>query len=140
MQPRDDVEPDGMAHTVGDKRFLARAVDADAPAVYLRGAPGAKRLVKRVLFVSEAASDIGLDDLNVRPWSSKCLTDDTADDVGDLRRGNDGNSAVFAVGKAAVVFNVAVLHHRRFIPALDLDEAGLFDRLVVIALGHGRVL
>ena len=140
MQPRDDVEPDGMAHTVGDKRFLARAVDADAPAVDLRGAPGAKRLVKRVLFVSEAASDIGLDDLNVRPWSSQRLTDDPADDVGNLRRGNDGNSAVFAVGKAAVVFNVAVLHHRRFIPALDLDEAGLFDRLVVIALGHGRVL
>ena len=60
--------------------------------------------------------------------------------MGNLRRGNDGNSAVFAVGKAAVVFNVAVLHHRRFIPALDLDEAGLFDSLVVIALGHGRVL
>ena len=140
VEPRDDVEPDGMAHTVGDKRFLARAVDADAPAVDLRGAPSAKRLIERVLLVAEAAADIGLDDLNVCPRSSQRLTDDPADDVGDLRRGNDGDAAVFAVGKAAVVFNVAVLHHRRFIPALDLDEAGLFDRLLIIALGHGRVL
>ena len=140
MQPRNDVEPDGMAHTVGDKRFLARAVDADAPAVYLRRAPGAKRLIERVLLVAEAAADIGLDDLNICPRSSQRLTDDPADDVGDLRRGNDGNSAVLAVGIAAVVFNVAVLHHRRFVPALDLNKAGLLDRLVVIALGHGRVL
>ena len=140
MEPRDDVEPDGMAHAVGDERLLSCAVDADAPAVDLRGAPGAKRLIERVLLVAEAASDIGLDDLNVRPRSSQRLTDDPADDVGDLRRGNDGDAAVFAVGKAAVVFNVAVLHHRGLVPALDLNKAGLFDRLVVIALGHGRVL
>ena len=140
VEPRDDVEPDGMAHAVGDERLLSCAVDADAPAVDLRGAPGAKRLIERVLLVAEAAADIGFDDLNVRPWSSKRLTDDAADDMRDLRRGNDGNSAVFAVGKAAVVLNMTVLHHRGLVPALDLDEAGLFDRLVVIALGHGRVL
>ena len=33
-----------------------------------------------------------------------------------------------------MVFNVAVLHGGGVVPALDLDEAGLFDRLLIIAL------
>ena len=82
VEPRDDVEPDGVAHAVGDERLLSCAVDADAPAVDLRGAPGAKRLIERVLLVAEAAADIGLDDLNICPGSSQRLTDDPADDVG----------------------------------------------------------
>ena len=81
-----------------------------------------------------------LDDLNVRPGSSQRLRDNAADDVGNLRRGNDGDAPVFTIGEAAVVFDVAMLDHRGFVPALDLNESRLFDRFVVIALCHGRVL
>ena len=140
VQPRDDVEPDGVAHAVGDEGLFARAVDADTLSVDLRGAPGAKRLVQRVLLVAEAAADIRLDDLNVRPGSAQCLTDNAADDMGNLRRGNDRDAPVFTIGEAAVVFNVAVLDHRGFVPALDFDQTFFFDCLVVVALCHGRVL
>ena len=140
VQPRDDVEPYGVAHAVGDEGLLARAVDADAVSAHLRGAPGAKRLVQRVLLVAEAAADIRLDDLNVRPGSSQRLRDNAADDVRNLCRGNDGNASVFTIGEATVVFDVAVLDHRGFVPALDFNQPRLFDRFVVIALCHGRVL
>ena len=39
-----------------------------------------------------------------------------------------------------MILDVAVLHGRRFVPALDLDEARLFDRLGVIARRCGRML
>ena len=35
---------------------------------------------------------------------------------------------------------MAVLDHRGFVPALDLNESRLFDRFIVVALCHGRVL
>ena len=68
------------------------------------------------------------------------LADDAADDVRDLRGTRHDQTTVFRVAEAAVVFNVAVLYGRRFVPALDLDEARLFDRLGVIARRCGRML
>ena len=80
------MEPDGMADAVGNEGLLPGAVDPDAAAVDLRGAPGAKGLIQGVLLVAEAAADIGLDDLEHPPTGdAQGLPHDPADDMGDLR-------------------------------------------------------
>ena len=140
MEPRDDMEADGVAHAVRDEGLLARAVDAHAAPCDLRGAPRAQWLVERVLLVAKAAADVGLDDAHVCPRTPKRLTDNAADDVRDLRGGNDDDAPVFLVGIAAVVFNVAVLHGGSIVPALDLDESGLLNGLLIISLADIRVL
>ena len=140
MEPRDDMEADRVAHTVTDECLFTRAVDAHAFSVHLRRAPRAQRLIERILLVAKASADVGLDDADIRPRTPERLTDDAADDVRDLRGGHDDNAAIFLVSVAAVVFNVAVLHGGGVVPALDLDEAGLFDRLLIIALADIGVL
>ena len=140
MEPRDDMEADRVAHTVTDECLFTRAVDAHAFSVHLRRAPRAQRLIERILLVAKASADVGLDDADIRPRTPERLTDDAADDVRDLRGGHDDDAAIFLVSVAAVVFNVAVLHGGGIVPALDLDEAGLFDRLLIIALADIGVL
>ncbi len=108
--------------------------------MHLRRTPGAQRLIERVLLIAEAAADVGLDDADIRPGTAQRLTDDTADDVRDLRGGDDDDAAVFLIGVAAVILDMAVLHGGRIVPALDLDESRLGDRLGVIALADVRVL
>ena len=76
------MEPHGMTDAVGDEGLLPGAVDPDTAAVDLRGAPGAKGLIQRVLLVAEAAADIGLDDLHIRPWAAQGLPHNPADDMG----------------------------------------------------------
>ena len=134
------MEADGVAHAVRDEGLLARAVDTHAAPRDLRGAPRAQRLVERVLLVAEAAADVRLDDAHIRPRTSKRLTDDAADDVRDLRGGNNDDASVFLVGVAAVIFNVAVLHGGGIVPALDLDESGLLDGFLIAALADVGVL
>ena len=139
-QPGDDVRADGMADTVGDEGFLTRAVELDKTAADLRAAPGAQRLIQRVLLVAEAAADVRLDDADIAPRTAQGLSDDAAYDVRDLRGAGHDEAAVFLIAEAAVILDVAVLHGGRFVPALDLDEARLLDRLGVIARRCGRML
>ena len=139
-QPRDDMRADGVADTVGDEGLLARAVELDTAAAHLRAAPGAQRLIQRVLLVAEAAADVRLDDADVAPRAADGLTDDAADDVRDLRGAGHDQTAVLLVAEAAVVLDVAVLDRRRLVPALDLNKAGLLDGFRVVACGGGRVL
>ena len=139
-QPRDDVEADGVAHAVGDKRLLARAVDAHAAPADLRGAPRAKRLIQRILLVAKATADIGLDDADVAPRAAERLSHDAADDVRDLRGGDDRDAAVFLIGEAPVVFDVAVLHGGGVVPALHPDQARLLRSGLIVAFFHVRVL
>ena len=139
-EPRDNVEADGVADAVGDERLLTGAVHADATAAHLRGAPRAQRLVQGVLLVAEAAADVGLDDLHVRPGTAQGLPHDTADDVGDLGGRHHHDAPVLLVGKAAVVFDVAVLHGGGVVPALHLDESRLLNGGLVIALADVGVL
>ena len=140
VQPGDDVEADGVAHAVRDERLLPGAVDTDAAAAHLRGAPGAQGLIQGVLLVAEAAADVGLDDLNVRPGTAQGLAHDAADDMGDLGGRHHDDTAVFLIGKAAVVLDVAVLHGRRVVPALHLDESWLLNGSLIVALADIGVL
>ena len=139
-EPRNDVNPDGVADAVGDEGLLARAVEADAAASDLRAAPCAQRLIQAVLLVAEAAADVRLDDADIAPWAAKRLSDDTAHNVRDLRGAGHDQTTVFFIAEAAVVLDVAVLHGGGVIPALGLDEARLLNCLGIIADGHGRVL
>ena len=139
-EPRYDVEADGVAHTVAHKGLLTGAVEAHAAPADLRGAPRAKRLIQRVLLVAEAAADIGLDNLNVTPWAAERLPDDAADNVRDLCGGHDHQTPVLLVGVAAVVLDVAVLHRRCLVPALDLDEARFLNGPLIVALADVGVL
>ena len=140
VQPGDDVEADGVAHAVRDERLLPGTVDTDAAAAHLRGAPGAQGLIQGVLFVAEAAADVGLDDLNVRPGTAQGLAHDAADDMGDLGGRHHDDTAVFLIGEAAVVLDVAVLHGRRVVPALHLDESWLLNGSLIVALADIGVL
>ena len=132
-QPRDHVDADGVADAVGDEGLFAGAVELDGAAIDLLAAPGAQRLIKGILLVAEAAADVRLDDADVRPRAAQRLPDDAADDVRDLRGAGQDETAVFAVAEAAVIFDVAVLHGGRIVPALHLDQARLFDCLLIVA-------
>ena len=140
VEPCDDVEADSVAHAVGDERLLAGAVHADAAAAHLRAAPGAQRLIQGVLLVAEAAADVGLDDLNIRPGATQRLSHDPADDMGDLGGGHHHHAAVLLVGEAAVVLDVGVLHGGGVVPALHLDEPRLLDGGLIVALADVGVL
>ena len=137
--PRDDVRADGVAHAVADERLLARAVELDEAAAHDGGEVGAQRLIQRVLLVAEAAADIRLDDADLAPGDAESLPDDAADDVRDLRGGVDDDAPGLHGGEAHVVFDVAVLHGRRVVPALDLDKARLAAGLLIVAVADGRV-
>ena len=60
--------------------------------------------------------------------------------MGDLGGGHHHNAAVLLIGEAAVVFDVAVLHGGRVVPALDLDKARLLNGGLIVALPHVGVL
>ena len=139
-EPGHNVEPDGVAHPVGDEGFLPGAVDADAAALDLGGAPGAQGLIQGVLLVAEAAADIGLYHPDIAPGAAQGLAHHPADDVGDLGGGHHGDPAVFLIGEAPVILNVAVLHRGGVVPALYLDEARLPDGGLIVALLHVGVL
>ena len=139
-EPRDDVEADGVAHTVGDEGLLTGAVHPDTAAVDLRGAPGAQGFIEGVLLVAEAAADIGLHHPDIAPRAAQRLSHHTADDMGDLGRGYHRDTAVLLVGEAAVVFDVAMLHRGRLIPALHLNEARLLNGGLIVARLHIGVL
>ena len=139
-EPGNDVEADGVAHSVGHEGLLTCTVQTDAAAAHLGGAPGAQGLVEGVLFVAEAAADIGLDDLHVSPGAAQGLANHPADDVGDLGGGDHHNPSVFLIGEAAVVLDVTVLHRGGVVPALHLDEARLPDGSLIVALSDVGVL
>ena len=85
-EPGHQMDAHRMADSVGYKCLLARADNPDTPAADLCAAPCAERLIEGVLLVAEAAADVRLDNSDVTPRSAECLTDNAADDVGDLRR------------------------------------------------------
>lgn len=109
-------------------------------AAHLRGAVGAQRLVQRILLVAEAAADIGLDDMDIRPRAAQCLSHYPADDMGDLGGGHHHDPAVLLIGEAAVVLDMAVLHGGGIVPALHLEQSRLLYGGLIIALAHIRVL
>ena len=139
-EPRDDVESDGVAHTVGDEGLLTGAVHPDAATVDLRGAPGAQGLIEGILLIAEAAADVGLHHPDIAPRATQRLSHHTADDMGDLCGGHHRDAAVLLIGEAAVVLDVAVLHRGRLVPALHLDEARLPNGSLIVALLHIGVL
>ena len=97
------------------------------------GLPPAERLVERVLLVAEAAAYVGLYYAHVAPGPAQRLAHDAPDDVRYLRRGHDRDAPAVHVGPAVVVFDVAVLHGGRIVPALDPDEPGLLDGAFKVA-------
>src|SRR5699024_7704324 len=123
--PGDDVGADGVADAVGDEGLLAAAVQLHQPAAHLGAEPGAQGLVEGVLLVAEAAADVGLDDAHLAPGDSQRLADHAADDVGNLGGGGDDDAACLHLGKADVIFNVAVLNGGGVVPALYLDKSWL---------------
>ena len=138
--PGNDMKPDGVADAVGDEGLLPGAVHADAASPHLGRAPGAQRLVQGILLVAEAAADIGLDDLDIRPGAAQSLPHNPADDMGNLGGGNHHHPAVFFIGITAVVFNVAVLHRGGVVPPFHLDETRLLNGGGIVALADVRVL
>ena len=60
--------------------------------------------------------------------------------MGDLGGGHHGDAAVFLIGEAPVILNVAVLHRGGVVPALYLNEARLLNGGLIVALLHVGVL
>ena len=139
-EPCHQMDAHRMANSVGYKCLLARTDNPDTSAADLCTAPCAERLIQGVLLVAEAAADVRLDNSDVAPRSAECLTDDAANDVVYLRGRDHSHAAIFLVGEAAVIFNMAVLDSRSVIPALNFDETRLLNRFFIITLRHGRVL
>ena len=133
MQPRNKVDTDGVAHAVGNKGVLARDVDLDQTAAELLRQPCRQRLIEGVLLVAEAAADIGLDHADAAPGHTQRLPDGTADNVRDLRGGNDDDLARFLVSIDDMIFNMAVLHSRGIIPLVHADQPRLFDGFLIVA-------
>jgi len=131
--PAGDGDLDRVPDAVRHERLLARDVEFDRPAADLRAHPGAQRLVQHVLLVTEAAADVGLDDLDLAPADAERLPDDAAHDVRDLRRGGHRQPVALGGAEHHVVLDVAVLHGPGVVGALDLRQAGLGDGLLVVA-------
>ena len=138
--PGDDVAADRVPRAVADEGLLPRHVQLHQVPARLQAQPGAQRLVQYVLLVAETAADVGLDDPDPAPVHAQRLSDDAPDDVGDLGGGHDVDLVPLHVGIADEVFDVAVLHHRRLVPALDLFKPRLADGLPVVADPDLRVL
>ena len=109
-------------------------------AAHLQAQPGAQRLVEYVLLVAEAAAHVGLDHPDPAPVHAQGLTHGAPHDVGDLGGGDDFDPVALRLGEADEVLDVAVLHHRRLVPALHLFEARLQYGLFVVALADLGVL
>ena len=132
--PGGQVSTDGVTNTVIDKGLFTLALVVDQTAADLSGSPSGQGLVQCVLLVTEAATDVGLDNADLTPGATQSLAGDTTDDVRNLSGGNQDNAACFHVSVNAVVFDVAVLNGGGVVPALDLDQTGLLDGLSVVAL------
>ena len=138
--PGYDMIPDRMARPVADEGFFPGNVQLDQMAAGLQAQPGAEGFVENVLLVAEAAADIGLDHPDFSPVHAQGLAHHPPDDVRDLGGGGHGDPAAFHFGKADEILNMAVLHHRRFVPAFHLRQAGFLNRLRKIAVADLRVL
>ena len=139
--PRDDMGALGVADAVVDKGLLSGTVYRHRASAQLGGQPGAEGLVEGVLLVAKAAADIGLDHADHSPGDAKGLPHHAAHNMGNLGGGGNHDAASLHFGGTDVIFNVTVLHGRRFIPALDLNESRLLNRLLIVApvnLGVGQ--
>ena len=85
-------------------------------------APGAKRFVQRVLLVSKSSADVRLDHPDPAPGNSQGLPHHPADNMGNLGGGHHYDPPCLLIGKAAVIFNVAVLDRGGVVPALHLHK------------------
>ena len=132
--PGGQVSTDGVTNTVVDEGLFTLALEVDQTAADLGGSPSGQRLVQSVLLVTEAATDVGLDNADLTPGATQSLAGDTTDDVRNLSGGNQDNAACFHVSVNAVVFDVAVLNGGGVVPALDLDQTGLLDSLFQVTL------
>ena len=77
--------------------------------------------------------------MDIAPGDTQRLAANPAADVGNLRRGDDGDSAVFHIGKADMGLDMTVLHHRGVIPAVDLDQTRLLDCFLEMLIVDPRV-
>ena len=128
----DDVGADGVADPVGDKGLLPAALQLHKPSPHLGGAPGAQRLIQRVLLVAKSPADVGLDDPHPSPGHPQGLPHHSPDNVGNLCGADHHHPPRLLIGEAGVVLNVAVLDRWCIVPALDFDEAGLLPGGLIV--------
>ena len=128
-----------MPHAVAVEGLLPRTLYPDRPASEHGGEPGAERLVERVLLVAEAAAYVGFYYAHVAPRPTQRLPHDAPHDVRYLRRGHDRDALAFHISPAVVVLDVAVLHRRSVVPALDFYEARFLCRGLIVSPAYARV-
>ena len=120
--PRDDVRAD-VTRAVADER-LSRVQSGLTRRPPDGGEVGAQQLIRRVLLVAEAAADMRLDDAYLAPGDAEPCPTTRRTMCGICVEVNDDAPGLHG-GEAHVVFDVAMLHGRRVVPALDLDKARL---------------
>ena len=115
----------GVAHAGAEHTFLAGQFHAHGRAVELHGQEGHDGLQHHILFVAEPAADVRLDDPDGRPRDAERLPDHAAADVRDLRGADDHDMPhVVHVGVGRLVFQMAMLHGRRAVGALNHHVGG----------------
>ena len=77
-----------------------------------------QRLIKYILFITKTTTDIRFNNTHIAPRDSKCLSDNTTDDMRDLRRSHDHDPALFHIGIRDRILNMAMLNDRSLIGSL----------------------
>ena len=111
------------------------------PSAHLGGEEGVEGLVEHLLFVAEAAADVGLDDPDLAPPDPQRLPHHPPDDVRDLGGGNHGDAAGLHVGVGDGGLDVVVLDLLGLIVAPEVVVGGAGQHVLhglEIGRRHGR--
>ena len=119
-----------MPDAVTDEGLFTRNIKLDQTSSELDTYPGCQRFIENILFVSETASYIRLDDSELAPVHSCRLSQNTADDMRYLSRCDHDRSVSLSVCIADKILYVTVLHRLCLIPALYLGKTRFFDRFL----------
>ena len=102
------------------KGLLTCKLDFHRATAHLHGEKCIQRFIKHLLLVAETTAYIRLDHTYLPPGDSKCLTNNTAHNMGNLCGRNHHDPSLFHIGVRNIILNMAVLDNRCLIASFQL--------------------
>ena len=121
-----------MTYTGRNKGLLSWYIKFNKMSVKLHGQPCTKWLIQNILLISETTADVRLDDTDLTPFNSKCLTDNSTHDMRNLSGTYNLDAVSFHLSVADEVLNMTVLNSWCAVPAFYFDQSRFFDCFFVV--------
>ena len=122
-----------MTYTSRNKGLLSWYIKFNKMSMKLHGKPCTKWFIQNILLISETTADIRLNDTDLTPFNSECLTDNSTYDMRNLSRTYNLDAVSFHLSIADKVFNMTVLNSWCAVPAFYFDQSRFFDRFFIIS-------